>query len=553
MKNKLKLMCLVLSITTVLSLFIGCKSNKNNDIIILYTSDVHCGIDENIGYAGLKAYKNYCQGITEYTTLVDCGDAVQGDLIGTVSDGEYIIDIMNKVGYDLAILGNHEFDYGIDQLNTLIAKSNAEYIGCNITYTGTATNKLSDVKPYKIIEYGDVSVGFVGVSTPQTIAASTPTHFQENGEYVYGFTAESQEAFYGCIQSSVDECISKGADHVILLTHLGDTEPYAPFSSVNVIENTTGIDAVLDGHEHSVIPCRIEKNKNGENVMLSSTGTKLNNIGRLTISASSGEITTGLISSYDEKDAETQTFISGIKSSYEEELNTIVGTCEVELSLSDENGIRMIRSREMPIGNFCADAYRAIASADIGLVNGGGIRADIKKGDVTYSDVISVHPFGNSLCMIEASGQEILDALEIAAVEAQKEYSKDGSAYGENGSFLHVSGLKYTIDTSIESTVEFDSVGMVTTLGDARRVKNVEVVTDDGSYEPLDPNKTYTVASHNYLLKQSGGGHDFFNDNKILIDESIADYEVLINYLTDFLDGKIDSVYSATEGRITVE
>lgn len=552
MKNKLRLLSLVLAVATVFTLFIGCKNNKNEDIIILFTSDVHCGLDENIGYAGLAAYKKYCQSITEYTTLVDCGDAIQGDLVGTVSDGEFVIDIMNKVGYDLAILGNHEFDYGMQQLNTLIKQAGAEYLGCNITYKGSSENLLSDVKPYKIIEYGDTSVGFVGVSTPYSISSSTPTYFQENGEYVYGFTSDSAEAFYSCIQSSVDECINKGADHVVLMTHLGDTEAYTPFSSVDVIKNTTGIDAVLDGHEHSVIPCKIETNKNSEKVFLSSTGTKLDNIGRLTIS-SSGEITVGLISDYSEKDAETETFVNNIKKSFEEELNTVVGKSETTLSVNDENGIRMIRSREMPLGNFCADAYRAVAGADIGLVNGGGVRATIEQGDITYADMISVHPFGNTLCMVEATGQEILDTLEIASVSTEKEYVKDGTAFGENGSFLHVSGLKYTIDTSIASTVEFDNNGMMTSLGDARRVKNVQVVTPDGSYEPIDPEKTYTVASHNYLLKSGGGGHTFFNDNNLLINEGMSDYELLINYLTEFLDGKIDSLYSSTEGRITIE
>ena len=527
------------------------ETTEQDDIIVLFTNDVHCGVDDTIGYAGLAAYKAYCESITPHTTLVDCGDAVQGDLIGAVSDGEYIIDIMNELDYDLAILGNHEFDYGMEQLTALLEQANATYLGCNITYTGTGTNAVAAVKPYEIIEYGSVSVAYIGVSTPYTMTTSTPTHFMENGEFVYQFNCGGADAFYDRVQDYVDECEQQGADHVVLLTHLGDTEDFAPYSAVNLIQNITGVDVVLDGHAHNEIPCHPVKDEAGEVVLLSSPGTKLENIGQLTISEN-GTITVGLISRMDWADTDTDTFIKNIQSLYEQALNEVVGTSQATLPCYTPDGIRLVRNRETAIGNLCADAYRAVTGADIGLINGGGVRADLAEGDITYADIISINPFGNSICMVEATGQEIIDALEVAYYAVEAEYQKDGKAYGENGSFLQVSGLKLTVDTSIASPVVFDDIGMVVSIGDVRRVMDVQVMNDAGEYEPIDPEAIYTVASHNYLLKESGGNHDIFTDNLFLIDEGASDYEVLISYITDHLGGVVGSVYAETEGRIIV-
>jgi 2',3'-cyclic-nucleotide 2'-phosphodiesterase (5'-nucleotidase family) len=159
---------------------------------------------------------------TPYVTLVDCGDAIQGDFIGLISDGGYVTDIMNAVGYDLAVLGNHEFDYGMNALEDVLEKSEAEYLSCNITYTGKGKNALENVKPYKIIKYGDVKVGYVGVTTPYTTSSTTQTHFMENGAYVYDFAndANGQELF-DCVQKYVDTCRRKGADYVVVLAHMG--------------------------------------------------------------------------------------------------------------------------------------------------------------------------------------------------------------------------------------------------------------------------------------------------------------------------------------------
>lgn len=549
-----RLGALLLALVLVLSSLAGCNTEKQQeDIVILYTNDVHCAVDTDIGYAGLTAYKKWVEEKTSYVTLVDCGDALQGDTIGVVSQGEYLVDIMNQVGYDFAVLGNHEFDYGMEQLAALLEKSETQYLGCNIRYTGEGNSAVSSLKPYEIVTYGDVEVAFVGVSTPESITKSSPAYFMdESGAFVYDFYGGSGEELYAKVQEAVDKCREKGADYVIALAHLGDDETSAPFRSTDLIAGTTGIDAVLDGHSHSVIPCDVVNNKEGEKVLLSSTGTGLTNIGQMVITTD-GNLTAGLIGDFPDKDTETDSFVKEIQSQYEAEMEQVVARTDVSLTTMSESGIRLIRSRETNLGDFCADAYRTISGADIAFVNGGGIRADLGIGDITYGDIIAVHPYGNTLCVAEATGQEILDALEMASRSVTAEISDGENAVGENGGFLQVSGLKYTIDTTVVSTVEVDETGMFVSCGENRRVKDVQVLQEDGSYAPIDPAKTYTLASHNYLLKQGGDGLNMFMDNTLTINEGMLDYQVLITYITDPLGGTVSSDYAQTQGRITVE
>ncbi|MGN0141200.1 MAG: bifunctional metallophosphatase/5'-nucleotidase [Roseburia sp.] len=237
----------------------------DEEIIILYTNDVHCALDDNIGYAGVAAYKEECLKETPYVTLVDCGDAIQGGPVGTLSDGEAIIEIMNRVPYDLCVLGNHEFDYGMEQLQGLMNQSQVLYLGCNLIYNGENENARFSMKPYTLIKYGDVTVGFVGVMTPASIASSSLAVFQDDsGKVIYDFCGANDGAdLYAVIQENVNACISEGADYVILLTHLGDTDVYSPYSSIDVAANTTGVDAILDGHAHHVIESEVVNNKEG--------------------------------------------------------------------------------------------------------------------------------------------------------------------------------------------------------------------------------------------------------------------------------------------------
>ena len=516
------------------------------DIVVLYTNDVHCAIDNNIGYAGLATYKAEMEK-DNFVVLVDAGDAIQGDTIGTVSKGEYLVDIMNEVGYDFCVLGNHEFDYGTDVLSSLLEKAEAQYLNATITYTGNGKNLLAKTVPYAIERYGFLDVAFIGVSTPESITKSTPRYFMEGDEFVYDFAAG--EDLYKTVQSVVDEVREKGADFVVVISHLGVEEGSEPNRATDLIANTTGIDALIDGHSHTTAPFELIADKSGKKVVYTQTGTKLNAIGKLTITKD-GSIKAELVSEA-EKDPEVTAFIDNLKSEYESLVNTVVAHTAVELSITDENGVRAVRNRETAIGDLCADAYRAVADTDIAFVNGGGIRATIKKGDITTANMISVHPYGNYLCSCYATGAEILDALEHSVANTQAVAAQDGKAVGESGGFLQVSGLKFTIDTSIPSSVKKDDKGLFVDVEGERKVKDV-YVEKDGEWVPLDPEATYTVACHNYMLQDMGDGYTMFADNQYILDNVMLDNQVIITYICDFLGGNVGEEYSAPQGRITI-
>ena len=549
--NRIKRIALVMAIALVSVTMLFAQGaaealEAQKDIVVLYTNDVHCAIDNNIGYAGLASYKAEMEK-DNFVVLVDAGDAVQGDTIGTVSKGEYLVDIMNEVGYDFCVLGNHEFDYGTDVLASLLEKADAQYLNSTITYTGKGTNLLASTVPYVIERYGYLDVAFIGVSTPESITKSTPRYFMEGDEFVYDFAAG--EDLYKTVQSVVDEVKEKGADIVIVISHLGVEEGSEPNRATDLIANTTGIDAVIDGHSHTTAPCELVANKSGKKVVYTQTGTKLNNIGKLTISKD-GSIKAELVSEA-EKDAEVTAFIEGLKGEYESLVNTVVAHTAVELSITDENGVRAVRNRETAIGDLCADAYRAVADTDIAFVNGGGIRATIKKGDITTANMISVHPYGNYLCSCYATGAEILDALEHSVANTQAVAAQDGKAVGESGGFLQVSGLKFTIDTSVPSSVKKDDKGLFVAVEGERRVKDV-YVEKDGEWTPIDPEATYTVACHNYMLQDMGDGYTMFADNQYILDNVMLDNQVIITYICDFLGGNVGEEYSAPQGRITI-
>ena len=533
---------------------LGCQKTSEKDIVILYTSDVHCGIEDEIGYTSLSAYKKSLEK-DNYVTLMDAGDAISGDFIGAVSKGEYVIDIMNEMGYDSMVFGNHEFDYGMDILSQRINEFKGDILSSNFKYIGNKKNKFTKVKPYKVIKYGKKKVGFVGVSTPYTIVDSTPSYFMEDGEYAYSFSNETTSEFYNIVQTNIDACKKEHADFVILLTHLGDGAEYVPYSSPDLINNIQGADVILDGHSHKDFS-KIVKDKEGKDRPLLAAGYKMNHIGQVTISKDN-LIKTDLIDHLDiEKDPHMVDFIAKINQKVEETASKVVCTSDIELKISDEDGVRMTRTRETPIGNLIADAYRLMSEAEIGVTNGGAIRSDLKSGDITFSDIKALHPFGNTIDVVLASGQQIINYLEFASSKTEKEYYQvdetgKKTPKGESGAFAQVSGLKYTIDTSIPSTVTLDEAGMFSSLGSNRRVKDIMVLKDD-KYEPINAEEHYLVASHNYLLEEGGDGATMFKDCPIVKKDLMLDYEILVKYIVDELNGHLKDKYSSPEGRITI-
>lgn len=512
-----------------------------NDIVILHTNDVHCGIEDGLTYAGVSAYAKEMEAQygADRVTLVDAGDAVQGGPIGTLTQGEYLVDIMNQVGYDIFTPGNHEFDYQIPRLLELTELLDAQTISSNFV---DLTTGESVFQPYTVLDYGDVQVGYVGITTPESFTKSTPAYFQdENGNYIYGFCeGNNGQDLYDNVQASVDAARADGADYVVAVAHLGIEETSAPWRSTDVIANTTGIDVMIDGHSHSTIDGQQVANEEGEMVLLNQTGTKLSAVGKIVIDPDTGDVTAELVTDYAGRDADTQAFVDGINAEFTDVLNQVVAHSDVSLTTVDPtSGERIIRNLETNLGDLCADAYRTVLEADVGLVNGGGIRADIPAGDVTYGQIINVHPYSNQATSVRATGQQLLDALEMGARNNP----------GENGGFLQVSGMTYTIDTTIPSGVVTDDKGNFVRVDGEYRVKDVTV-----NGEPLDMNKTYVVASHDYMLLDGGDGMVMFQGDEVVKDRVMPDNQVLIQYIRDSLGGSVGADYADPygQGRITV-
>ena len=608
MRDVWKKRILSLALTAAMVLGAGAPAlaaeTPDQEIIILYTNDVHCGVTDNIGYAGLALYEKQMKEETPYVALVDAGDAIQGAPIGTLSEGGDIVSIMNQVGYDFAIPGNHEFDYGMDRLLELSDQLNCGYYSCNFTDLRTGESVF---EPYKIMDFGQVQVAFVGATTPESFTKSTPKYFQDDsGNYIYGFCEdETGQALYSRIQETVDEARTAGADYVILVGHLGNAGITPRWASQAVVANTDGIDAVIDGHSHETVASTTLKNKDGEDVLLTQTGTKLADIGKMTI-GTDGTITAELVDqvtggeagasytvqrgdslsriakrelgSYNlwnviyeanrdqlsnpnvirpgqvltipgsqtaedgkAEDPQTAQFIANIEAQFQETLNTVLATTSVDLTVNDPaTGERRVRSGETNLGDLTADAYRYVLGAEIGFSNGGGIRDSIAAGNITYNDTLRVFPFGNMGCVAEVTGQQIKDALEMGA----RNYPE------ENGALQQVSGLTYTIDSSIPSSVQLDDKRNFVAVTGPYRVTDIMV-----NGEPLDLNRTYNLASHNYLLKDGGDGMTMFAGCNIVKDEVMADVDLLSAYVRDNLGGVVGEEYAnpAGQGRILIK
>ena len=553
MKASKKFLSWLLTLAMVCALAVpAMAAEAESGIVVLFTNDVHCTSDDGMSYAAVASYKAEMEAAygADNVTLVDDGDAIQGGILGSMSQGSWIVDIMNEVGYDLAIPGNHEFDFGMETFLD-IAQNQAEYTYLSCNFVDADGNAV--LEPYTIVSYGDVDVAYVGISTPETLTKSAPAYFQdENGNYIYGFCQGNEgQDLYDQVQETVDAARAAGADYVVALAHLGVDAQSSPWMSTEVIANTTGIDVVLDGHSHTVVPSQTVQNADGEDVLLAQTGTKAESIGKLVIAAD-GTMTTELVTLADvdttsEAYAAAQTYIEGIQAQYQEMANEVVATTDVDLTVNDpDTGERAVRSAETNLGDLCADAYRILLGADIGWVNGGGVRANIEAGDITYGDIIEVHPFGNLACLVEVTGQQILDALELGSMYV-------GEA--ENGGFLQVSGLKYTINTAIPTSVVLDDEGNFVEVSGDRRVSDVQVLdSETGEYAAIDPAATYTLASHNYMLKNGGDGYTMFMDNTLLQDSVMIDNQVLINYIVEKLGGTVGDDYSDPygQGRITI-
>lgn len=507
----------------------------DHPIVIVFENDVHCAVD---GYAKLVALREQQRDMTPYVTTVSSGDFVQGDVVGSLSKGENIVAIMNEVGYDVVTLGNHEFDFGISQLLKLKDSLDASVVSTNFCDFRTGRFVF---QPYHIIRYGEVDIAFMGFTTTTTgTLVASRTFLDEDGRIAYGF---SRPTFYEKAQHQIDQALKDGADYVVVLSHLGDSDRGEHPSSVSLIARTTGIDAVLDGHDHCVLPDSLVKNLKGDPVLLASTGLKFQNIGLLTLSTE-GKFTSRLVPSAEvEASEETQAFVEAVKEKTLKEGERVIGMNEQVLSPDDALGNRLVRHRETNIGNFCADAFREVLNVDVALINGGGIRADLPQGKITYNHLLSVFPFNNKACTATMTGRQLVDALEFSV----------SSLPLEDGSFMQASGVKFVVDTSVPTPIKIDEHHLFAGVGEGKRRVSQVQIWDKASrqYLPIDLNRTYTLASCDYQIKNLGCA-GIFRYATLLEDHLPQDVEVLATYIRQVLGGQIGRTYQSAEGRITI-
>ena len=504
-------------------------------VTVLYTNDIHTYITKDLTYSKVAAYKDSLENVL----LVDAGDHIQGTAYGSMDKGATIAQLMNAAGYDLATLGNHEFDYGMDGCMAAIEAADFPYVSCNFYHEANGVAGENVLDSYKVFEVGGVKIAFIGITTPESFTKSTPSYFQdENGNYIYGIAGGTDgEALYTAVQNAIDAA-SAEADYVIALGHLGVDESSQPWTSREVIANTTGLDAFIDGHSHTTIPMEDVTDEGGNTVILTQTGSYLDAVGQMTIAAD-GTITTQLLTAENlaevTPDAEVKAIEDAWVAELDEQLGQVIGYSQVTLDNYDAEGNRLVRKQETNTGDFAADALYYLfdemdLDVDVAVMNGGGVRNEAVTGEISYQTCKAIHTFGNVACLQTVTGQQLLDALEWGA----KDVTADGSV--ENGGFLHVSGLRYTINTAIPSTVQQDDKGVWTggPTG-AYRVTNVEVLNNEtGAYEPLDLTAQYNLAGYNYTLRDLGDGFAMFDGAVNVLDYVSEDYMVLANYVESF-------------------
>ena len=520
----------------------ACWTGEKSEVTILYTNDVHTYIDKQapeLTYAAIAALKQSYQNAGKKVLLVDAGDHVQGTAYGSMDQGASIIELMNAAGYDAATPGNHEFDYGMDRAKELMRDADFPYLSCNWVDLRTNLRVLPEIK---VFVRGGVRIAFVGITTPETFTKSTPAYFMNKAQtkYIYDILGgEDGQKLYSAVQKAVDKakCL---ADVVIGLGHLGVDPSSSPWTSEEVIAHTTGFDAFIDGHSHTVMENKQVADASGRLVTLTQTGSYFANVGEMTI-APDGTISTRLVSTYDQEDPAVAAEQAAWVNTVDDMLGEKIAVADTKFYITDPAiGKRRIRSGETNLGDFVADGIYTYFNeveqlhCDIAIMNGGGIRSDEDAGYWTFKTCKQVSPFGNVACLMSVTGKQIQDALEFAARFA-------GAEGKENGGFLQVAGATYEIHTDIPNTVQTDDKNVwIGSATGTPRVQNVKIYDRaNGTYVPLDENKTYALAGMNYTLRNLGDGFAMFDGAELIKDYVSEDYLVMSTYAMTF--GGVDA------------
>lgn len=501
-----------------------------NEIVIYFDNDVHGEVE---GYAKLSALRQKTlDERTPYVTLVSCGDFSQGSHLCAFTHGRDIMTLLNMAGYEVITLGNHEFDYGPEHARRLAGLFEGETVLCNFEDLRTRHNVF---KPYVIKRFGNVNIGFVGVLNPSTEVTDAPQSYYEDSKQIYTFHLND---VYELTQKAINAAHKEGADYIVILSHLGENMGLR-INSLDLITQTYGANAVLDGHAHHFEPGAWYLNAKGDSTLLMTMGSKFEYAGQLLIDKMGRlRFSTIEIKRLSDRD---QAIVQRIDS-LERTVNTTppFGYTDFDLLGFDRYGV-YDRNQETNLGDLCADATRVVTGAQLAWVNAGGIRVSIKQGSFGIREVIDMYPFDNTICVSKIKGSVLRDALEFSL----RAYPDD------SGDFPQVSGFSFTFDPTIPSAAIVDERGALTGITPgSTRLKEVFIHNEDGSTEPLDPEAIYTIAATSFLLRNGGSG-GIFNDCELLFDLGTMDTQTFEDYVTYTLEGRIPQSYRRPQGRIT--
>lgn len=508
-------------------------------LAVIHTNDTHGhdvevpatdDIEGNFSMAAVAALKADWEAQGYEVLLVDAGDATQGMPLVDTRHGTSAIAFMNSCGYDLMAVGNHEFDWGPESLATMEKQANFPLLSANIRYKKTGELRFA---ANKIVELVDgTKMGVFGLTTPAATTTTSPKN-------VEGLVFLQGEELFACAQEQVDGLRGQGCDLVICVGHLGNDETGRGSTSKAVLNNVSGIDLFVDGHDHQ----EVEEEVAG--VLLVETGCYLHNIGIVLIDSGVPTNEPVAYGTYEGIDTATQTIIDEENARMEAELGVVLGETEFLLDGARNPGLR---TQETNLGDFCADAFRWTAGQELGeeidaaIINGGGIRASIEAGDISLKNLKEVMPFSNELVVLEVTGVQLLEALEAGC---------QGIGSGEViGGFPQVSGITFTLDASVpyeEGPAYPDSVYLSPAAPGAR------VTISEVGGRGFDESETYTIAMTDFL---SAGGDTYYvfkEASEVARPVTLAfDYEALSSYLVVQCDHVVPQEYAQSQGRITI-
>lgn len=502
------LLSFFLSLVLVLGLLIGPVHNlafaEEGDVVkltIIHTNDVHSRVvgseDSLIGYAKLATLVKEMRKEGN-VLLLDAGDTTHGLPIATISNGESIIKLMNQMGYDAMVPGNHDFNYGYDRLIELNRMADFPILAANVI----REDGTRDLEEYTIIEIDGIKVGIFGLTTQET-------KFKSNPKNTEGININDPVAV---AEEMVKKLKEEDVKLVIALAHIGMDEESNP-KTTDIAKKVQGIDIIIDGHSHTML----EEGEVIGDTLIVQTGEYLKNIGVVNVELADGKIS--------KKEAKLMTFEDALALKEDEEISNKISELEEEnnqvlsVTIGQSNvdlvGEReVVRAGESNLGNLATDAMLDITGADVALTNGGGIRASIPAGQISKGNILEVFPFGNYIVVLELTGEDIIKALEHG-VDTYPEPA---------GKFPHVAGMTYKIDPSKEA---------------GSRI--VELLIDG---KPVELNKTYTLATNDFLAV-GGDGYTMFGDAPI-----VGEFEGLDEALIKYIE-KIGVIDYQAEGRIT--